>query len=249
MYRAVRPTWHAVAWALRKPWAADAKHGPTFNAYIAGVGYWEKFGAQGKSDRVDQRFGPTSVNYKQPDGRMDVTASLTDEAFGTPPVDTINIDTGVTDPGHRAVTANFIEAILKPGTPLICSGEDGLHELELGNAMLYSGLTGEPVTATGAYSREELPALLAETAADVVGVENIWHRDVRWRELPSLPDPVGVAGAFAGAALMEVLTGKQIGVSLKSGQGAAVGRFWGTVSKLAVGVAIYILLAAAAFIP
>jgi len=82
MYRAVRPTWHAVAWALRKPWAADAKHGPTFNAYIAGVGYWEKFGAQGKSDRVDQRFGPTSVNYKQPDGRMDVTASLTDEAFG-----------------------------------------------------------------------------------------------------------------------------------------------------------------------
>ena len=69
----------------------------------------------------------------------------TDEAFGTPDVDHITIEPGGFDPGHRVVTANFIEAIRKPGTPLICSGEDALHELELGNAMLYSGLTNGPV--------------------------------------------------------------------------------------------------------
>ena len=34
------PTWHAVAWALRRPWRADPDLGPTFNAYLNGVGYW-----------------------------------------------------------------------------------------------------------------------------------------------------------------------------------------------------------------
>jgi predicted dehydrogenase len=69
----------------------------------------------------------------------------TDEAFGQPGTDRITIEVGQADPGHRAVTANFIEAILKPGTPLICSGEDALHELELGNAMLMSGITKQPI--------------------------------------------------------------------------------------------------------
>ena len=39
-----------------------------------------------------------------------------------------------------------------------------------------------------------------------------------------------------------------LGQSLKAGQGAAVGRFWGTVVKLAVGAIIMILLAVAAFV-
>ncbi|MCY3021506.1 MAG: hypothetical protein NTW87_21030, partial [Planctomycetota bacterium] len=45
LYRKHRPTWSALASALRKPWKADAQSGPTFNAYIAGVGYWKKCGA------------------------------------------------------------------------------------------------------------------------------------------------------------------------------------------------------------
>ena len=67
------------------------------------------------------------------------------EAFGQPPMDKLTIEVDSSNPGHRAVTANFIEAIQKPGTPLICSGESALHELELGNAMLMSGLTKQPV--------------------------------------------------------------------------------------------------------
>lgn len=71
--------------------------------------------------------------------------ATSDEAFGQPTADTITIDVKGDDPGHRAVTANFVKAIAEPGTPLICSGESGLHELELGNAMLMSGLTKQPV--------------------------------------------------------------------------------------------------------
>ena len=80
---ASRPTWHAIAYALRKPWTADEEVGPTFNAAINGALYWKKYGAQDPNeDRVDKTFGPAEVSYKNPDGRLDVTASLTDPAFG-----------------------------------------------------------------------------------------------------------------------------------------------------------------------
>jgi hypothetical protein len=88
IYRNCRPTWHAVGWALRRPWKADAEIGPTFNAYIKGAGYWTRFGAQDEQDdRMDQRFGPTPVHHQHLTGRMDVTASLTDERFGAGPAE------------------------------------------------------------------------------------------------------------------------------------------------------------------
>lgn len=47
------PRWHAVAWALRKPWTADSETGPTFNAWMNGVGYWTRCGAQDtENDRI-----------------------------------------------------------------------------------------------------------------------------------------------------------------------------------------------------
>ena len=77
------PRWHAIAWALRKPWQADPQTGPTFNAYIYGVGYWKKFGAQDTTaDRFPQQFGPEEVSANHPDGRVDVTALLTGKDFG-----------------------------------------------------------------------------------------------------------------------------------------------------------------------
>jgi hypothetical protein len=83
MYRNSRPTWHAVAWALKQPWMADVEIGPTHNAFINGAGYWGRFGAQDEQrDRFPNRFGPTPVHHEQPQGRMDVTASLVDETFG-----------------------------------------------------------------------------------------------------------------------------------------------------------------------
>jgi hypothetical protein len=82
IWRAQRPTWHAVAWALRRPWTADAQNGPTFNASVNGKVYWTKFGAgDEKTDRFPTRFGPAEVSYKQSEP-MDVTKVLTDPTFG-----------------------------------------------------------------------------------------------------------------------------------------------------------------------
>jgi len=78
-----KPRWHAVAWALRQPWIADARRGPTFNASVSGTAYWKHFGAQDESeDRHAKRFGPAEVSQQSPEGRLDVTALLTDPAFG-----------------------------------------------------------------------------------------------------------------------------------------------------------------------
>ncbi|MCL1857415.1 MAG: hypothetical protein FWF84_07260, partial [Kiritimatiellaeota bacterium] len=78
-----RPNWHAVAYALRKPWKADKERGPTFNAAVNGAIYWKRWGAMDtQEDRFDHEFGPTEVSSYNPEGRMDVTALLTEEAFG-----------------------------------------------------------------------------------------------------------------------------------------------------------------------
>jgi len=47
------------------------------------------------------------------------------------------------------------------------------------------------------------------------------------------------AGAFAGAALYELLiTGKTAGASIQTGVGAALGRIGGVIAKLAIGLAM-----------
>jgi hypothetical protein len=86
------PTWHAVAFVVRKPWKADPQLGPTFNASVNGVSYWSRFGAQDvKADRFPVQFGPTEVSYKQPVGRMDVTALLADPAYGKTLADRLRV--------------------------------------------------------------------------------------------------------------------------------------------------------------
>lgn len=83
LYRSNRPNWHAVAHVLRKPWTADVNIGPTYNAAINGAVYWKRFGASDpQEDRFPQQLGPVEVSSYKPDGRMDVTAVLTDAAFG-----------------------------------------------------------------------------------------------------------------------------------------------------------------------
>ncbi len=67
------------------------------------------------------------------------------ERFATPAVDRYEITPGGKDDQHRAITQNFINAILH-GEELIAGGEEGIHGLELGNAMLMSGLTHQPVS-------------------------------------------------------------------------------------------------------
>jgi hypothetical protein len=81
------PQWHLVAWGLKQPWISDRELGPTYNAFINGAGYWAGFGARVPgSDRVAKHFGPAAIARKnaegQPEGRVDITASLDDPEFG-----------------------------------------------------------------------------------------------------------------------------------------------------------------------
>lgn len=86
------PRWHAVAWVLRQPWTADGERGPTFNASVNGVAYWKRFGAQDeKEDRFPRPFGPAEVSAQSPEGRVDLTALLTDSAFGTTLADRLRV--------------------------------------------------------------------------------------------------------------------------------------------------------------
>ena len=54
-------------------------------------------------------------------------------------------------------------------------------------------------------------------------------------------------GAFIGSLIGDLWAGRPLFPSFEAGWGAAVGRFWGTVSKLAIGAIIVIVLAIAAF--
>src|SRR5262245_46902162 len=54
-------------------------------------------------------------------------------------------------------------------------------------------------------------------------------------------------GAFVGALLGNLWTGRTLFQSFAAGRGAAIGQFWGTVLKLAIGAIIAVMLTIAAF--
>ncbi len=83
LYRERRPNWHAVAHVLRKPWTADSEIGPTYNAAINGAVYWKRFGASDTNeDQFPIQLGPVEVSSYSPEGRMDVTAVISDAEYG-----------------------------------------------------------------------------------------------------------------------------------------------------------------------
>jgi predicted dehydrogenase len=67
---------------------------------------------------------------------------------------------------HRAITQNFVNAILKD-EPLIAPGVEGIRGLELGNAMLMSGIQRRPVELP--LDAEEYERFLEELTAKYSG--------------------------------------------------------------------------------
>jgi hypothetical protein len=55
-------------------------------------------------------------------------------------------------------------------------------------------------------------------------------------------------GAFVGALLGNLWVGRTLFQSFAAGRGAAIGQFWGTVLKLALGAIIALMLTIDAFI-
>jgi len=88
----------------------------------------------------------------------------TKERFRGPPV--WNIDIPVEGHGgqHGAILRNFVEAILD-GAKLVAPAVEGIHSVELGNAMLYSALTGKPVKVpiNGKAFERKLKQLIKES--------------------------------------------------------------------------------------
>ncbi|TVP87170.1 MAG: DUF456 domain-containing protein [Thioalkalivibrio sp.] len=67
--------------------------------------------------------------------------------------------------------------------------------------------------------------------------------------VPLLGTLIGASlGAFVGSLLGDLWAGRAIFQSVEAGRGAAAGRFWGTVAKMAVGGAIVVILGVAAFL-
>ena len=69
--------WHGQVWLLRRPWVADATHGPTWNAYVNGAGYWKAGGGwDAVADRSAEPLGQTLLSEQHPAGEIDVTAAF-----------------------------------------------------------------------------------------------------------------------------------------------------------------------------
>lgn len=70
----------------------------------------------------------------------------------------------------------------------------------------------------------------------------------------ALPAPIlgtligASAGAFAGSVLGDLWAGRRLDLSVRAGRGAALGRLWGTVSKLIIGLVLVVAIAAAPYL-
>lgn len=66
--------------------------------------------------------------------------------------------------------------------------------------------------------------------------------------VPILGTLVGAsAGAFVGSIFGDLWAGRPVSLSVSAGRGAAVGRFWGTVSKMVAGFVLVVAIAAAPY--
>ena len=85
-------------------------------------------------------------------------------SFGRPESEVIEFEFEGTGGAHFEVLENFADAILD-GAELIAPAEEGIRSVELGNAMLYSSLIGQPVDLPldGAAYERELMKLIAES--------------------------------------------------------------------------------------
>lgn len=78
-----------------------------------------------------------------------------ERAFAEPGSSEVNLRVGSVDRAHTGIIQNFADAILD-GRPLIAPAAEAVNQVELTNALIYSGVTGKPVDlplSGHAYSR------------------------------------------------------------------------------------------------
>lgn len=82
--------------------------------------------------------------------------------WAAPETEPVEVEVPDMPTGHAAIIANFARAILHD-EPLITPGEEGIHSLELANAMILSGKRGKTVDLP--LDRDEYEALMDELRA------------------------------------------------------------------------------------
>lgn len=106
-----------------------------------GTNRLEVTGTRGKV--VVERGG--GLEFTRNEVPMDEFCRTSEQSFAVPPRWNINIPTNGSGDQHKGILQNFADAITK-GAKLIAPAEEGLKSVELGNAMLYSGLNDVKVT-------------------------------------------------------------------------------------------------------
>lgn len=93
------------------------------------------------------------------------TLRTSKEVFCKPEAWDIELPLSGGDTGHTGIMCNFVNAI-RDGAALIAPGLEGGNQVELGNAMIYSGVTGKPVDLpmSGAAYARLLKKLIANGA-------------------------------------------------------------------------------------
>lgn len=105
------------------------------------------------------------LTYTRNEIQTSTFSRTTDQSFGRPDVWNISIPL----PNHRGeqhvgIMKNFVNCILD-GETLIAPAAEGIHSVELGNAILYSSITGKTVELplSGAAYERELKKLIASS--------------------------------------------------------------------------------------
>jgi len=210
------PRWHAIAYALRKPWVADAKQGPTFNAAVNGQLFWAKYGAQDETqDRYPSQLGPAEVSSVNPTGKMDITAVLNDPAYGKTPAERLRqfADNGVLVRKWETYDMHYFRGAYEWG---VSTGGRGILvgtpklEVTFASAPGDAPATGDLPAATdisqakGGAPTAVMPSAdqITQYAAKFSG-KPVWMSDAQWTrveelrkagggwEYPSAPDAYG----------------------------------------------------------
>lgn len=111
----------------------------TSTGEFPGTNYFEIAGDRGKLSCTNDK----TIDLVLTEGSIAEFSRTSPGMWGAPTSSKMTIEppSGGT---HKEVWQNFVEAILD-GAPLLAPGDEGLASVELGNAMILSGLTRKPV--------------------------------------------------------------------------------------------------------
>jgi hypothetical protein len=87
---------------------------------------------------------PPPSSRSTPTCRWRNTSRTTRALFARPPVEEVSVPAEDGGESHFIILENFRDAILA-GAPLVAPAEEAIRSLEIGNAMLLSGLLGKTV--------------------------------------------------------------------------------------------------------